>query len=570
MTNLKDTLAYRYASAVMEDKDSFEYNGRIHNSRVSSTTRLSIVRFFADLEAGKFELNYKMGYLPIQFIENLLYHYKGHKAGQNFELEAWQHFYFMNLYGWIKDDGLRRFLFDYTEVARKNGKTALCGGRGIYHLIGEDEAGPQVYAGATKEDQARIVVNDSAKMIQKSPALKKYFKFQEHAGVVKSFYMPSKSGYFRALGQDSNTNDGFDPSLGIIDEYHEHKNTGTIDVIESGMVARKQPQLSIITTAGFNKTYPCFSVTRKSAIEVLKGTIQNDSAFYMIYTMDEADDYADPENWYKSNPNLGASVLVETLKGNYNNAKAQGSTKWINFLTKNLNIWTDAPDQWIDTDIIKANNQGITEAELIGAECFMGIDLGSSSDFSSVVLFFPNIREGVHAVKAKFFQPMRALRDRVDGYDFTEWKNEGYITISGEDASDHRIVAREIKREMDKYKVNMVGYDPYAATHSLLPDLIDAGLNCVPIRQTIGYLSIPTKEVESMMLRKELDLMNNPVLIWQFGNVVLKMDDNGNIKPNKGKSENKIDGVASLVNAVAVWMDAEANGSSNEILFGTI
>ena len=174
---MKDTLAYRYAAAIMDGKDKFTYQKKKHICTVGDITRLTIQRFFNDLDEKRYELDSKAGYIPIQFIENFLHHWKGNKAGHKFELEAWQHFYFLNLFGWLNDKGDKRFIRSYLEVARKNGKTSMQGTVGVYHITTEQTA--HCYVGATKEDQAIITVNDAGRIIQRSPQLKNMFEVRE-------------------------------------------------------------------------------------------------------------------------------------------------------------------------------------------------------------------------------------------------------------------------------------------------------------------------------------------------------------------------------------------------------
>lgn len=561
---MKDTLAYRYASAVMEGKKSFTYKKKKHNSFVGEMTRKGVERFFRDLE--QYEMNWKKGYVPIQFIEKFLHHWKGPKAGQNFELEAWQHFYFMNLFGFMNDQGLRRFNRSYLEVARKNGKTSLSAGLAVYHITAEAADGLQCYVGATKEEQARITVNDAGRMVQKSPQLSKMFDVREHQGTIKRVFNKSNFSFIAPLGRDSRTQDGFDPSMGIIDEFHEHQDTRTIDVIESGMVARKQPLLPIITTAGFNKIYPCYSVTRKSGVEVLNQNIRNDRYMYLIYTMDDDDDMENPDLWIKANPNLGVSVIKDQMTGNYETAKAEGGQKWVNFLTKNLNIWTDSPDVWIQDHIIKMNNHGITEDDLIGQKCFMGVDLGVTDDFTSVALFFPDVK-GVGVFKLYFWIPQNSVRDRRDNYDFSNWVREGWITIAGEDVNDYRVQVKQILDDASKYQVMGCGYDSYKAMHGLIMDLEDSGFDMYPVPQRASYMATPTEWLHTEVKKGALDFMENPVLYWQFGNVVIDMDANNNVKPSKKKSENKIDGIYSMLDAISVYLDDIKNPKGG-MLFG--
>jgi phage terminase large subunit-like protein len=563
MTKLKDTLAYRYAAAAMDGRHSFTYKKQKHNCYTSEITKLTFKRFFDDIKEKKFELSVASGYAMIQFVETCLKFYKGSKKGQPFELEAWQHFYYMNLYGW-KNGRFKRFLQDYLEIARKNGKTHMLAIRALFHILLEGENAAQVYAGATKEEQARIVVNDAGKIAKASPFIKGMFDLKSKDGLIRHLYSPTMDSFMRALGQDSDTDDGFDPSYGIIDEYHAHKNDKTIEIIESGMVSRENPVISIITTAGFDFNSPCYKITRKTGLDVLNGVIRHDEGFYMIYCMDEKDDPDDPKNWVKSNPNMGASVVPETFMKRYNNAKTQGSTKWSKFRTKNLNEWVNSPDTWIRKDIVIANDHGIELAELLGKDCYVGFDLATATDMSSASFFFPNVRENVHAIKVYFYLPEEKVRDRNDGWDYSDHVKNGFIKVTGLAKHDNRFLAKDIIDNSTKYNIKMIGFDPYVADHQVITELRDLDVEGIQVAQGPGTLHLPTDTFESIISAREADLLKNPVLIQQFDNVQIKIDHNGNKKPDKKLSAGKIDGIAATNNAIAAWIHDTAEEKEEE------
>jgi phage terminase large subunit-like protein len=558
--NLKDTPAYRYASAVIEGKKSFRFQGKKYNSLVGKLTRLGVQRFFRDLE--KFDLDWKRGYMPILFAENFLKHWKGSKAGQLFILEPHQHFYILNQFGFLLEHKtlgyVRRFNRSYYEVARKNGKTSMVGLKALYHITADNEVGAQFYVSATKEEQALLAVNDAGIIAQNSE-LASQFKFQKYGNKVKSIYFKENSSVIRPLGRDSLTQDGLDPSWGAIDEYHAHKNTDAVDVLESGIVARAQGMIDIITTAGFNKAYPCYNLTRKLSVNILSKKMINDKFYANIYTLDEDDDPEDYNNWIKANPNLGVSVELSTLKANFKTAKQEGQSKIVNFYTKNLNIWTDAPEVWIPSEKWNRCVHGITEEELREAKAYGGLDLGTSSDFNSFALVFPNLRDNIVAVKVMFWLPKNSIRNRKDSNDFTDWVHDDYIRISGEDVTDFRTMAQGILDFIEPYNVEGVAYDRYKATHGSIQILEEHNIECFDVPQWHSALSTPTTRFEEVVTAGGLEHFDNPCLSWQLGNVVISMDSNGNIKPDKKKSANKIDGIASTINAFALWMSKESD-----------
>lgn len=276
-----------------------------------------------------------------------LRHHKGEaaKRGDPFKLELHQQFYFQSLFGWYKynSDGeeVRRFRTSYKEVARKNGKTTECAVKSLYHLDMDNEEGAQAYFVATKEEQARIGFKDVQEIARKSGLLEEGFKI-----FTKSVTYQRRGGVIRPVGSDSNTQDGFDPSLAIVDEYHAHKDDSMLNVMESGMGARKQPLIDIITTSGYNKQGPCFAL-RNVCVDILQGKIVDDSMLALIFTLDDGDDWENPDLWIKANPNLGVSVNFDFLRDRYVKAINEGSSKETDFKTKNLNMWVDASEVWI-------------------------------------------------------------------------------------------------------------------------------------------------------------------------------------------------------------------------------
>lgn len=524
-------------------------SGKIASGRL---LKLAVDRHERDLMRDDIYFDYKTAEKAIKIAE-LLRHWKGTKSGTKIQLEGWQVFYIASIFGWKrKDNDLRRFTRTYMQVARKNGKTTLLAMISLIHLVLDAEEGSQIWCGATKEAQAQILVNDAGQIINNTKELRNLFKSFTYKGQINRISYPRTQSFIAALGRDSKTQDGFDPSMGNIDEFHEHQTTQLLNVIVSGQGARMQPLLNIITTAGFNKDYPCYSVTRKTGIEILEGVKDDDSNFILIFEPDTDDNWEDSHTWVKSNPNLGVSVRTDFLKNELKTAKNEGGSTEVNFKTKHLNIWTDAPKVWIQDDVWMRGSEMLPDTELMKYECHAGIDFGKSRDLNALILMFKI--DGKYYLKPTFWIPEETLK-RDDREDYNRWVKEGLMKVMPGDVMRPEIIANEILAQGKQFKIKTIGYDPYLATHGTVQMLDDAGYIFSPLKQAIYSLSPYTKEFERLVFMGEIKHGSHPILRWMMANCVLDTDPNGNIKINKLKSGNKIDGIAATINALAQFMD---------------
>lgn len=511
-------------------------------ANVGKLIKLAVDRHIRDLSNDAFYFDEETASRVIKFFE-ILRHWKGEWAGERIKLESHQVFYIGQLFGWrLRENNLRRFRTSFKEVARKNAKTTECAGKAIYHLTKDGEPGAQVYFVATKEDQARIGFRDVQEIVRKTPELRNRLNV-----MVKSVMYGDGSA--KPLGSDSGTQDGFDPSWGVVDEYHAHKTDEMLNILESGMGARRQPVIDVITTAGFKKEHPCYAALRKTSIEILKGIKQDDSLLALIYEMDEDDDWMDDSTWGKSNPNLGVSVKMDFLQNRFIKAKNEGGTKEVDFKTKNLNIWTDAAEVWIQDEIFCRCFGSVPD--LTGKECYMGLDLASTSDMNSLALFFPG---SPAYLIVKYYVPEDTVEQRIkDGADHRRWIDNGWLTVTPGNTTDYDYIIRDIVELADKYRVKVFGFDPWNARQTAIY-VQDKGLKVEEVRQGVPSLGEPTKKLETMIRNTTIIFEANPILRWNAANVVIQKDSNDNIKMDKGKSTGKIDGMVASAIAVAVWM----------------
>lgn len=481
----------------------------------------------------------------------LLKHYKGEWAGKELELEDWQCFIIWCVFGWYRSGGVRRFNYANIEVARKNGKTTFAAGIALYMMVLDGEAGAEIFSAAVDRDQAKICWEAAKKMVEKSQALQKYL-----TTFTNSIIMESTSSTFKPLSKDSGNKDGLNPHCAICDERHAWATDDIFNVIKSGMGARKQPLIFTITTAGFNMESPYYQ-SRKIMIDILEGIKQQENEFVMIFCPDKGDDWKDPRTWEKANPNMNISVSFEYMENELNDAMNKGGTVEVNFKTKNCNLWVDAPDVWIPDDIIAENYRGVTDDDLIGMECYAGLDLAAHVDINALALFFPEMK----AVKMFFWIPEGKVKEKEDKVDYRRWAEQGYIKITPGDVIDIDFQVADIEKICCDYKILNLAFDPAKAYHGTIQRLQDIGLDDIldEFSQGMMNMSEPTKKLEAYIRERALDLMNNPVLRWMFRNVIIYKDANDNIKLDKKKSTNKIDGIVAIVDALGGMMSKEAD-----------
>jgi phage terminase large subunit-like protein len=399
-------------------------------------------------------------------------------------------------------------------------------------------------------------------MLLASPDLRELFddgevKLFTYKGKVFGLEYPERIGEMRAMSKSPDTKDGYGASLGGVDEYHEAKDDKLLNVIESGQGSRINPLLIVITTAGFDKDGPCYSKLRDTSVKILDGVIEDDHHLAFIYEQDEEDEVSDESTWIKSNPNLGVSVSIEFLRSRYKKALNEGGTKMVDFLTKNLNKWVDAPEVWIGSDVWNINRHGLTPEDLKGKVCYGGLDLARTVDLNAFVLWFPDVKPGVHAVLCFFWIPESKVENNNDRVDYRRWIEKGHLFKTKGNVADYKIIAADIKGIIKEFDFRSLAYDKYLTGHGVLADLLDEGIPCHELGQNIVTLNMPTKELERIATSGNLEHFGNPVLSWMIGNTLLTKDTSGNVKPDKGKSEKKIDGVSAMINALAEYKTFE-------------
>ena len=488
-------------------------------------------------------------------------HTKGVLAGEPIEFTPIQRFIFGNVYGWVhQDTGLRRFRKAYWQVARKNAKSQSLAIVGDYELMALGEPMSEVYIGATKSMQAKIIYNEVVAMLKRCPLLNG--KWHESYGVIRH---PKSDSILRALSKDDGkTGDGLNPQCGLIDEYHAHPTDEILEVINTGMVARRQPLLFIITTAGTNFGGPCYRVEYPLVEKILDPSLDFDVADYfcMVNELDRdqegnlIDDVKDEECWVKANP-IAATYPEGLANIRSKLASAlESPEKMESFLTKNMNLWVNQSAMSY-MDMAKWKERGaITEipVDLYGRSAYVGIDLSKRIDLTAAGIIIPIDVVGTvqYVVRAHGFIPEDtvAVHEKTDKVPYRAWAKAGYLTITPGDVVDYRFIETWIHETTDDLGVNVkeLCYDPYNATH-FAQDFDAQGITTVEVRQGMRTLSEPTKAFREEAYRGNILHEPNPLLDWAVSNAVTKRDHNENIILDKEKSTNRIDPIAAVINA---------------------
>jgi len=501
----------------------------------------------------------------------LLPHTKGEWAfkRQLITLEPWQLFGLACTFGWVrKKGGYRRFRESYWEVPRKNGKSVIAAGVGISMFTADNEFGAEVYSGATTEKQAWEVFRPARLMVSRSPML------IEAAGIevnASNLNIPSNGSRFEPL--IGNPGDGASPSCAIIDEYHEHDSAAQYDTMLTGMGARRQPLMFIITTAGANIEGPCYD-KRRQVIEMLNGTVPDDELFGYIWTLDEGDDWTDPKNLAKANPCMGVSVFQEYLESQL--ARAIRSARFTNtFKTKHLNLWVSAKSGFFNMESWKACEDKTLRLEHFeGQEWMAGFDLARKLDMNSRArLFWREIDGKIHyySVAPAFWVPEDTAND-VDNKRMAErfqaWVNTGHLTATPGAEVDYREILEDTKEANKLAPIRECPIDPHGAT-GLSHDLDDEGFNPITITQNYTNMSDGMKELEAAIEAGRFHHDGNPIMTWCIGNVIGKYlpGNDDVVRPIKQGDDNKIDGAVALIMTIGrVLANADTQGSVDEFL----
>lgn len=529
--------------------------------------RLLCQRHLRWLEEGTYRFDAEAAGHAIRFFPVVLRHYKGEwgpiegvrAEGLPVELELWESFIVGSVFGWLRpsDDGWTRLIRKlFVEVAKKNGKTLLAAGLGLRLAFFDREPGAEVYSGATKRTQAKLMWGDAAELVRRSPALMRRLRVppREKPNATPVILDHASSSKFEPLSSDYQGEEGVNPYAALVDEIHRLLNRGLLDMLGESGGARRWFLLGMFTTAG----EPGPSVWREEheyGVRVLEGHITDDALLPYIANLDEDDDWRDERVWPKANPNLGVSVKPDDLRRAVQEAEEKPGKRPA-ILRLRFNLVTSSRAKAID---LEAWDRCAGAPGGTGAEAWGGLDLGWSRDLSAFLLWVPN-DDGTFDVVPRFWCPedgagMRQARDRIP---YRAWAEQGHLTLTEGNVRDDDPIVEEILELAADHGIQLIRYDRAMSTN-IVRRLTDAGLTLEPQSQTVVGIGPAYKEFDRLYRAGRLRHGGHPVLRWMAGNLETKEDDNGNVRPVKPNenSPDKIDGISALLDAIAGWLDRE-------------
>ena len=453
------------------------------------------------------------------------------------------------------DSPSRLFLFGRTMLPTHN--SIVAGAVGLYMLAADGEHGAEVYSGATTEKQAWEVFRPARLMAAKTPAFCAAYGVEVNAKTLA--VLENGSRFEPVIGKPG---DGASPSCAIVDEYHEHATPELLDTMRTGMAAREQPLLLVITTAGVDTASPCYAL-QTDVQNVLSGVYEDDSLFGVVYGIDPEDDWTTEAALVKANPNWGVSVLPDIVRAAQQEA-IRNASKSATFKTKHLNVWCGAREPYFNLEAWrKGEDTSLQREQFSGEDAFIGVDLASKKDIASVVTLFRRDVEGAthYYVFTRHYLPEERVNDPGFPH-YAGWALQGWMTPTPGDITDFRTILDGTTEEAVTYGVKAVGYDPHAAT-MFATELAKEGVPVVEVRQNWQTLSEPMKWLDAMIIAGRVHHNGDPVLAWMMGNVTARPDANENVFPRKERPENKIDGAVALIIAMGRAMaDASDDGAS--------
>ena len=483
---------------------------------------------------------------PVKFIENFCKQSKGKWNGKPLKLELFQKAMIEATFGFVDEKGHRKYRKTIFFVARKNGKSVLDSAIATYMLVADKEGGAEIYSIATKKEQAKIVWEETKRMIKKSNSLAKRIRC-----LIGGIYFDEKDSYFRALASDSNSLDGLNSHLVIADEVHAWKDKNLLDVMYDSMSAREQPLLLETSTMGTVRQN-VFDIEYDYASQVIEGTIEDETLLPIIYELDDEKEWLNEECWYKANPALGVIKSLKDLRDKVERAKAN-PIELINLLCKDFNVRQNSMNAWLTFE--ELNNEEIYN-DWKDCYCIGGCDLSSTTDLTCATIL--GVVKGKIRVKQMYWIPTNYLEKKIteDKIPYDKWIKTGWMRLSGDSKIDYHDITKWFLEEVQENDLRplWIGYDSWNAEF-WKQEMVDSGFDMVEVRQGYKTESAPLKQMKADLMDKKINYNNNPILKWNLSNVAIKQDDNENIMITKEKSKQRIDGVASLMDAYVIFVN---------------
>lgn len=490
----------------------------------------------------------------IRFIETCR-HTAGEWVGQPFTLMDWQRDIVYKLFGTVNPDGTRQYRTCYIELPRKNGKSSLAARIALYLTAFDGEARAEVYGAANDRDQAGIVYNEASAVVNNEPGLSRIFRPIDS---TKRLVHYGSGSFYRAISSEAYTKWGYNAHGIIYDELHAAPDRELYKVLTTSQGARRQPLILFITTAGFNRNSLGWE-QHDYACKVRDGIIDDPTYLPVIYAAESEDDWTDESVWYKANPALKTGDperdaqekrfrSIEEMRQRFQKA-LEIPTEENDFRRLYLNQWVNSVSKWMPMDKWDACGGGVDPQSLKGHPCYAGLDLAATTDLTALSLVFP--RDGKYDVIQKFWIPADTAREkeRKDRVPYSTWARQGFINLTPGNVIDYGFIKQELLDLRKDYEIKEIAFDRWGAT-KLVQDLQDEGFTVVPFGQGYASMSAPTKELMNLVLSGRLHHGGHPVLRWNADNLVVRQDPAGNIKPDKERATNKIDGCVALIMAI--------------------
>ncbi|WP_428416091.1 terminase large subunit [Phocicoccus schoeneichii] len=497
-------------------------------------------------ESEQFEFNIELANRPIEFIERFCRHSKGEWAGKNIELELFQKAYINALFGFVdRDTGLRRFTESFFYIGRKNGKTTLLGAIALYMLIADGEGGSEVYSIATKKEQANILFDEAHNMVQQSKFLSNHVRKRK-----SDLYFPHTFSKLMALGKNSNSLDGLNAHLVVIDELHSIQDRNMYEVMKQSQSARRQPLLIMITTAGTLRG-TIFDDMYEYACNITDGNFKDDHFLPIIYELDDKDEWKDPNMWEKANPSLNSIKKVSDLKRKVERAK-NSPNDLTGVLTKDFNIRSTAEQSWLSFDDIN-NEETFNIEDFRNGYAIGGADLSITTDLSCATLLFMDPETEKRYVHQMYWLPRDNFYERVEDekIPYDKWYEQGLLRLCNGNTIDYSDITEWFKEMLEDYGITplWIYYDNYSARY-WVDEMEQHGFKMIRCHQGAKTLSLPMQNMGADLKAKRINYNNNPLLKWCLTNTSILTDRNGNIVPIKNQTaKRRIDGTASMLDA---------------------
>lgn len=556
----------------------------VNSKKTGKYIKLAAQRFLSDLTREDIYFDEVEAVKCVNFIERYLNQWEDKWRGQPLKLELWQKFILEQIYGWIrKDNGCRRINKVYIQVSKKNGKSSICAGVGTFHLFADDKVNtPKVFTAANNEDQAKICVNMAGRMIEQSPALYEYvedgtvrlFNYKDN---ITEVVHTDKDGFIKALSKETSDKTsktaggkhGINASLGLVDEFGMSPDYGASGTVESSMASRLEWLMMFFTTAGFNLEGPCYQDLRQLGIQLLEGIIKMDNYLPFIFEIDPPIVDGKPEKitaqwlldnpdvWIQSNPNLGVSVNATFLQTQLEKAILKRGSLEVEVKTLNFNEWCDSPEVWIPHEAWVKNSHGLSLDSLKFKTCYAALEITNGLSLNSFSLFFPNIRDGLHAVRCLFWMPSDAIESKNLSNDVRSWADDGLIAVCAGNVIDNDFIFNKILEILKEVNLHSVAIGVSIQNHDIVQALVRAGIQVNPISTSYNGQDVPVNLWEELLTAGKIEHFDNPVLAWMNGQTqVLR---NKEQQKRVQKSEGRTAGITASINALAQWKSVQAN-----------